>query len=175
MNPALAFANRQHRRELPIAQRQHRSADPIVKHHESLGGPGEQYDMRADRLLPADADVQVARVEAGGLERLHLDDRDILAVARTAPERLTGVRPEIGNLHRFEIGRPLHPRQYLALDDGQLSGRGQAAQLLGNGENRRVVAISQRDAAETGIVEGHPGADRSGAKHIGADWHIGGQ
>src|SRR4030095_6933593 len=87
VDPALAFADRQHGREAAMLLRSHRPTGPVIKHVEAARCPGEQDDMRTDTLFAADTDVEIARVPAGGLQRLHLDHGNVFAVAGTALQR----------------------------------------------------------------------------------------
>ena len=80
VDPALAVTDGHHRRELCDGRRVDWLAEAVVKCHESRRRSGQQHDVRSGAAMPADADVEVARIETGRLEDLHLDDGYILAV-----------------------------------------------------------------------------------------------
>jgi hypothetical protein len=168
VNPAHSLAQGKDWGEAGVAARGQNVFDLIVQRKESAYGSGKQQHMGAPRAVPADADVEVLGIETRGLQHLHLDDRDVLAVAGAPAQRLAGVGPEIGDAHIVEVVRPVNLLVDQPLDHPELCNRIEAGSPRRQPLHQRIPRIGRCHPPESSIVEGHARIQRHRAEHVGA-------
>src|SRR5205085_2044946 len=116
MNPSSVPSEADDRLEfiMPLLDREWGAAG--VVEYVILGSqPNGQHSLGAADAVARQRQKQVVRAEAKRFQRLHLDDRPILNVARTARERFIGARPIIVLTPLGGVGCPADIRRNRSL------------------------------------------------------------